>query len=404
MGKRIYCETNRKLYQFKADGKIYCRLGGDDVCLDTNDPVVAEANLALELALRKRFGTVAFKFKVKDLFPKFLKEKKPDLRESTFKSYETIWKDFNQPLGKHLIGNMNQRAWAAYCTKKRGKSDFQNHRNLMHQFLVWCEMKEFILAVPTLKNPKHKRRRRKIIPPQHLRMIFQHAHGSLLLFISMALFMGMRRSEIMGLEWPRLDLIDRLLILRDEDVKTDEGREIPINTVAHQLLLVRKQKQQDENLNTRWVFPHATRPSRHANFGGLMNPWRVCLLRCGLAKKAISKGKMKHKIVVEYTWHDLRATYEKYSHKSTKHTDTQREKMVGADIDVQRKRYVSMNADDLRGLEEVVSTQIPELAAIVGTKFLAQTENVKRNEIHFGTTGYEGGGNASITPEDDTSS
>jgi len=55
------------------------------------------------------------------------------------------------------------------------------------------------------------------------------------------------------------------------------------------------------------------------------------------------------------TPHDLRATYEKFAHVNPNFTDTQREKMVGASAEVQRRVYLnSFTADDLRGLEQVV--------------------------------------------------
>jgi hypothetical protein len=53
-------------------------------------------------------------------------------------------------------------------------------------------------------------------------------------------------------------------------------------------------------------------------------------------------------------WHDLRATHQYYTHKRIDFTDTQREKFSGSSIDVQKRHYVSFEADDLRGLETVV--------------------------------------------------
>lgn len=371
MAKRIYSESNSRLYQYKPDGNFYVLSGGSEICLKTSSAKRAEANLTLQDALNDRFGTTAFKFKVGQLFPLFLSEKLPILRPRTYALYESFWQNhFEKKLGKLHLGNMNQRAWEAFCNNTPTIKDFQNPRNLMHQFLVWCEMKEFLMAVPTLRNPKHKRRRRKIVPPEHLKMIFQRGSTRLLVFLAMAGFMGMRRSEIMKLDWTRIDLVRKYLKLRDIDTKTDEGREIPLNSLALVLLTKHLKAQQDAELPTKWVFPNAADPKRHAGMESLMSAWRRCLLRCGLAEKVPTPGKTSpYKIVVQYTWHDLRATFEKYAHKSKDHTDTQREKMVGADIDVQKRIYVSMDAEDLRGLEEVVTNQIPELKLIVSTTF-----------------------------------
>lgn len=370
MGKRIYNGENRRLYQFTVGGNYYTRSSGGDLCLETSDLATALANLAYQDSLVKRFGAKAFKHTLGTLFPKFLKQKSKEVRASTYANYELLWGSFTKhKLDRVKVGDMGQRVWSRYCEKAKGTNDFQNHKNLMHQFLKWCELGGYIKAIPTLKNPKHKRRRRKVIPQAHLAMIFQRAQGSLLLFCSMALFMGMRRKEIMTLSWDRVDLVHRSLRLRDEDVKTDEAREIPITGAVHALLVERLKEQLDAGVKTMWVFPNREGSRRHADVQGLMTAWRTCLLHCGLARAVKNIGKKsKRHIVVDYTWHDFRATYETYSLKSTAFTKEQKEKMVGADIDVQKRIYATMTADDLRGLEEVVAVQGPEIAKLLANR------------------------------------
>lgn len=370
MAKRTYAKENGRLYRYTAGGNFYCRVGKTELCLETANLEEALDSLNVQDERTRRYGMRAFNRRVGKLFPQFLKKKKGDVRPRTYDLYEGIWlKHFEKFFGKMLLADVTQKKWTRFCEQAHDVSDFQNHRNLIHAFLKWCMREEHLTAIPTFENPDHKRRRRKVIPPQHLAMIFQRSHGSLLQFVALALFMGMRRSEIMALEWMRVDLVNRTLTLRDEDVKTNDGRQIPITDVVNALLVMRLKEQQDAGIRSRYVFPHADSPKRPADRQGLMGAWRRCLLHCGLAEKVMTVGrKSKYKIVVQYTWHDLRATYEKHSHMSKDHTDTQKEKMVGADIDVQKRLYVSMGADDLRGLEEVVSNQVPELARIVSAK------------------------------------
>lgn len=373
MPRRLHHPKIKGIFQYREGGNFYTRIAGAvEVCLETNDPVAAESNLIYQKSLVTRFGVNAYKFTVASLFVQFLKDKKRTLRPKTHEFYTRLWDVYLNPsFGKIKIADVNQRSWDRFCKKNPSLNDFQNYRNLMSGFLVWCSGKGHINALPVIKNPSHKRRRRRIIPPQHLRQIFQQAQGSLLLFLSMALFQGMRRSEIMLLEWSRVDF-DRLsLVLRDMDVKTDEGREMPMNETVRKLLVKRLADQQAGRLATKWVFPHATASRKHADLGGLMSAWRRCLLHCGLAER-VTTTPGKYKIVVEYTWHDLRATYEKYSNRALEFTDTQKEKMVGAAIDVQKKIYVTMDADDLRGMELVVSNQVPELAQIIDRKTVVQ--------------------------------
>jgi len=374
MAKRLYHPTFEKIFQYKEGGNFYFRHGDTDFCLKTTDVVLADKRRKAQEDMFDTFGVEAYKIKTEVLFPEFLKKKKKEVRSRTFKLYNSIWETYLEPkLGKYPPAKIQQPVWEKFCASTKGVSDFQNHKNLLHQFFVWCAMNGKLKAIPILKNPKHKRRKRKIIPPQHLKLIFGRAHGSLLLFSSMALFMGMRRAEIMTLSWDRVDFDGRSLWLRDQDVKTGEGRQVPLNSVVYGLLVQRLKEQQDAKLKTMWVFPNKKSPKRHASLEGLMTAWRWCLLDCGLAMKAGTEGrKSKYKIVVDYTWHDFRATYEKASHLSKDYTDTQKEKMVGADISVQKRIYVSMGAEDLRGLEEVVTNQIPELTQIIENKTTVQ--------------------------------
>ena len=55
--------------------------------------------------------------------------------------------------------------------------------------------------------------------------------------LSMAFYTGMRRSEITGLTWDRVDLRNRVIHLRAEDTKTKEARDIPICPELHQILI-----------------------------------------------------------------------------------------------------------------------------------------------------------------------
>lgn len=359
---RIYSVKHPVLFKRRKDGDYYTFIGQKETWLKTNDPRVALANREYIIATREALGPKSFEFPIGNLFPRFLESKKYEVRFSTLNSYEKLWSGgLKRFWAKRSLAEVHQATWLEYCRRNDSVRAFQNHRNLMHQFLVWCEMNRFLRAIPTLKNPKHKGRKRKIIPPEHLSVIFQEASGSLQLFLSLYLFMGMRRLEIISLPWDKVNLIKRTITLDDKSVKTGDGREVPINSIVYGLLLKRRSEQR---IKTRWVFPNALDEERHADPGGLKTAWQTCMGRAGLAIRATGKRNRKYWKAI-YTWHDFRATFEKHMHRSNEFTDTQKEKMVGADIDVQKRVYVTMDADDLRGLEEVVTKAIPELAGII---------------------------------------
>lgn len=127
--------------------------------------------------------------------------------------------------------------------------------------------------------------------------------------------------------------------------KNRRGRRIPFNAIVHEVLEERRQAQGGKG---GWVFPNADDPRRHAHITGLKTAWHTCLKKAGLE---------------DVTWHDLRATYETFAHKSVAHTDTQREKFADASADVQRRIYVTLDHADLKGLEDVV--QVPGLGEII---------------------------------------
>jgi integrase len=53
-------------------------------------------------------------------------------------------------------------------------------------------------------------------------------HAALALALALGYFAGMRKGEILGLAWDRVDMKERVIRLRAEDTKTSEAREIPV--------------------------------------------------------------------------------------------------------------------------------------------------------------------------------
>jgi len=58
-------------------------------------------------------------------------------------------------------------------------------------------------------------------------------------FVTLALHTGMRKNEILGLEWSRVDLGNRLLYLEDMHTKSGKRRSIPINAIAREIIVRR---------------------------------------------------------------------------------------------------------------------------------------------------------------------
>lgn len=292
------------------------------------------------------FGQQAYKLKVNDVIQDFLDERWREVQSKTIRlsTYQETEDMFRMHLlaffGPKRFAEIDEPLWDEYIAQKH-EFDLSNHRKVMSYFLSWAKRKQYYRYIPDLRIPQPRRRQRKILSPEACRLILANSSGSLLLLISMYLFNGMRRSEIIQLTWMRVDLDIGFLVLFADDTKTNKMRQIPLNPFVWELLKRRKAYQQTRTPRPVWVFPNARTPSKHASLSGLKTAWATCLRRSGLADSDLQ-------------WHDLRATHQYYTHKRIDFTDTQREKFSGSSIDVQKRHYVSFEADDLRGLENVV--------------------------------------------------
>lgn len=292
---------------------------------------------------------------MKDLVPVWIKERIEDeeLRQHTIYEMNHFMNRYLIPFfGHYSPSEIDEDLFDSYCKKvnKPKKMDLQNHRKILTKFLYWCRKKKYVRFVPEFEIPRWEPRERVNLTPNQINTLFSKCENqNLLLYIAMYTFMMMRSTEITRLEWSRIDLENKSLQLTVKDVKTKKPREIPINAFVYKLLLIRRQKVQG-----RYVFPNHNDKSRPMDRSGFRNPFSALLDVC--------------KFPNHITPHDLRATGEKHANKNAKFTDAQREGFAGAKIAVQKKKYVKMTADDLRGIEE--SVQVEGLAEILEMKLL----------------------------------
>lgn len=76
-------------------------------------------------------------------------------------------------------------------------------------------------------------------------------------FIRLALHTGMRKSELLGLEWQRVDLHTNLIHLEGKHTKTGKRRSIPLNREAREALLNRTRFRAEHCPASPWVFCQA---------------------------------------------------------------------------------------------------------------------------------------------------
>lgn len=344
-----------------TSGICYFKRGKLEFSLHTKDEEEGLEALKLEIAKIDSTGILAKRIRMKTAAEEYLNERyqqtlgliegRKVLRVGTHTEDKQILGDHLIPyFGNVKLADINEVKWKRYC-KQQTVSDLTNHRKVFTCFLKWCKSEGYLRALPDVTDiPHHVRRKRRVLRPHEIVTWLTHCNGRLLLKVAIELFMGVRIGEITELEWDRIDLIHESILLRDEDVKTGQGREVPINKFVFLLLIKERQAQIEAGIKTKWVFYNENDPSRHTHKTAQNRAWKKALKASGWPAGYI-------------TTHDLRATYEKFSNTSKDHTDMQKDKMAGASQDVQKRIYVSMTADDLRGLEEVV--RVPGLDQVL---------------------------------------
>jgi len=72
--------------------------------------------------------------------------------------------------------------------------------------------------------------------------------------IQLALHTGMRRGELLGLEWERVDLQTAIIYLEGQHTKAGKRRTVPINAVARNAILTRARFRAEHCPDAPWVF------------------------------------------------------------------------------------------------------------------------------------------------------
>lgn len=278
-----------------------------------------------------------------------------NLSESTRFEIRSIINSHFVPFFKAIkVEEFDQPLFTEYCLfKKKSNLNLVNHRKIMNHFLKWCVQNGYLKYRPELEIPKaahRERREREVLTASEIKSILSINEPRTLLYLALYLFHGMRNMEILKLRWDEVDLEKRGLFINRMSNRRRKARAIPVNDFALELLKAIKSKSKSD-----WVFPSRKKGGKYPHInpvGGFRKPW----------KRALKAAKITRDI----TPHDLRSTFETFMHTRPDFTDTQREKMAGAKIDVQKDHYVKMQIDQLRGLEE--SVQVDGLEKVIAEK------------------------------------
>lgn len=303
----------------------------------------------------ERAGSAAGKTTFFVVSQKYILEREEEAKDPTLLSPSSlgetkgVMKNHLIPyFGSCKVEEIDQSTFKDYCMIKKKKGlNLVNHRKVMNHFLKWCVHEKYLKYRLELEIPKHAqkaRRERVVLTEDEIKKLIKACEGRVMLYVMMYLFMGLRNSEILMLRWDAIDFSRKALFVNPLSNRRRKARAIPINSFVLELLEKEAKKPRHSDRRKDYVFPAQRSMGKfpHINpIGGIRKPWMQALKRAGL------DGKIQP--------HDLRSTFETFMHANSKFTDTQREKMAGAQIDVQKDTYVKMQVDHLRGLEESVN-------------------------------------------------
>ncbi len=279
--------------------------------------------------------------------------KKEGLADKTLFEVENIMTRHLLPFfRRYRVEEINQPIFNDFCETKKDITVIP-HRKVLNHFLKWCMQNGYVkyrMQVDVPKFAKKQKRQREILTPEEIRLLLTNLDAAALLYHSMYLLMGMRNSEIIKLKWEDVSFLKNSIRIDPANNKSRRGRVVPVNSTVKRLLEAFPKR-------SKWVFPARFKDTHMDETNPFRSQW----------ERALASAKITRHL----TRHDLRATFETFMHKNQAFTDTQREKMAGAAINVQRNVYVTMSADDLRGLEE--SVQVDGLDAAIKFKVGANT-------------------------------
>lgn len=105
-------------------------------------------------------------------------------------------------------------------------------KHMLHKATDWDMLdNESYLKIRKVQLLKEENTRLRFLNVEEVRRLLFACRPYLRPIVTMALNTGMRRGEILGLTWDRVDLKHGFILLGDNNVKSGRGRQIPINKV-----------------------------------------------------------------------------------------------------------------------------------------------------------------------------
>jgi integrase len=261
-----------------------------------------------ESAIRegRHFQTVeAKRHTLADLVDRYVKEILPGKpKKARDKAHQLHW--WKEKLGYCLLADITP-ALIVQCRDelsrgitRRGNQRapatvFQYLMSISHAFTIAVNEWGWLDDSPMrkVKNPQLPRGRVRFLSDDERERLLiacrESVNPQLYICVVLALSTGMRKAELMSLEWTDLNLKDGYLIL--EETKNGQRRRVPLSGLGLELL---KEHGKVRRLDTALLFPGLKDPKKPV---GLQTSWETAKLRAGIDN---------------FVWHDLRHSCASY--------------------------------------------------------------------------------------------
>jgi len=305
-----------------------------------NTDLIGQARIRRDEEIEKFFGT-APRWKgqtllVEDKFGEFVELKRTKARR-THQSISGHWENHLKAyFGSLRLDDVTESEWLRYVQEKRKIAPdrkFFNDRKYLSMFLNWLHREGFIKRIPRLENVDPERAAGKIFSDEEVQKILENAEGDLKFQILMAITMGMRKGEILTLEWRQIDFQRNSIYLPAAKTKIRKERTFGISEACVGELTSRYENKTDE-----WVFPNWRTDGKPVGANGNQKSWTAC----------------KKKVGVTGRFHDLRHTFLTKAFKKSVNPALICH-YAGLSLEEAQRTYLHFTVDDTRVVSELVT-------------------------------------------------
>jgi integrase len=259
---------------------------------------------------------------------------------SSYWLIELSLKKFNSEFGNMIVSQIKPVDLENYQARKKakGKADATiDHEIGAAKTMIFKAFDNDMVSGDTLKTFKVVKKllkgssnaRDKVLSPDEFKSLYDHAPRHIKGILAMGYYAGMRKGEILGLTWSKVDLKDRVISLEPEDTKDNEPRTIPICDKLLEIL-----KGIPKNIHNNHVFLYKGKP---------IEDFRNAL------KKACKEAEILYGRFLKdgFVFHDLRHTFNTYMRKAGVPESVVME-ITGHSTRQMFDRYNTIDMDDTR--------------------------------------------------------